>query len=72
MARVIGIASGILSPLSLIIGIFGLVILWVIVTVGLGAGLLTRFGTRPKDVIPGEKPKDIENCTCQPNQPDDK
>lgn len=56
-AQLIGIFGGPLVVLEVIITVLGWVIFGIIVTVGLGAGLLTRFGTRPKDVKIDQKPK---------------
>ncbi|MCJ7508948.1 MAG: polymer-forming cytoskeletal protein [candidate division Zixibacteria bacterium] len=67
-ARLIGIIGGPLVVLACIMAILGWVIFGVIITIGLGAGLLTRFGTRPKDAKPEEKPKETQDNSCsQPN-----
>ncbi|HEX9916196.1 MAG TPA: hypothetical protein VGB16_00530, partial [candidate division Zixibacteria bacterium] len=67
-ARLIGVIGGPLVVLGWIMAILGWVIFGVIITVGLGAGLLTRFGTRPKDAKPEEKPKETQDNSCsQPN-----
>ncbi len=55
LARLIGIAGGILDVFGWIVAILGWVILGVAMTVGLGATLLTLFGTRPKDAKVEEK-----------------
>ena len=57
LAKMVGISVWSLTALSTILTIFGFMVLWLVVTVGLGAGLLTRFGTRPKDVKIDQKPK---------------
>jgi hypothetical protein len=69
-ARLIGIFGGPLVVLEWIMAILGWVIFGVIIAAGLGAGLLTRFGTRPKDAKPEEKPKETQENSC--NQPNSK
>jgi hypothetical protein len=51
-ARVIGMFGGLLSPLAFITALIGWLIAYVVITVGFGAAVLTRLGTRPKDVAP--------------------
>ncbi len=51
-ARVIGMFGGPLSPLAFITALIGWLIAYVVITVGFGAAVLTRLGTRPKDVAP--------------------
>ncbi len=51
-ARVLGIFGGPFSPLALIITLIGWIIGYVVITVGLGASILTRLGTRPRDLTP--------------------
>jgi hypothetical protein len=68
LARLIGIFGGPLYILGWIMVAFGWVIFGLIIAVGLGAGLLTLFGTRPKDIKLAEKTKEAqENSTTQPN-----
>jgi hypothetical protein len=52
VGRMVGIFGGPLSPLALIITLIGWLIAYVVITVGLGASILTRLGTRPKDITP--------------------
>ncbi len=51
LARVLGILGHTLFPISLILTLLGWVIWYVLITVGFGAAILSRLGTRPKDVI---------------------
>ena len=51
-ARAIGIFGNLFSPLTFIITLIGWLIGYVVITVGFGAAVLTRLGTRPKDVAP--------------------
>jgi hypothetical protein len=48
-ARVVGMFGGLFSPLAFITALIGWVIVYVVITVGFGAAVLTRLGTRPKD-----------------------
>jgi uncharacterized membrane protein len=50
LARVVGIFGGLLSPFSWILTFFGWAIWYLVVTVGFGAAILTRLGTRPKEM----------------------
>jgi len=52
VARTIGVFGGIFSPFALIISIIGWIIGYVVITIGFGAAILSRLGTRPKDVSP--------------------
>jgi hypothetical protein len=52
VARVVGLFGGIFFPLTWIIAAIGWLIGYVVITVGFGASILTRLGTRPKDVRP--------------------
>jgi hypothetical protein len=52
VARTIGIFGNVFSPFALIIAIIGWMIGYVVITVGFGAAILTRLGTRPKDLGP--------------------
>ena len=52
LARVLGIFGGPFSPFAWIITFLGWMIGYVVITVGLGAAVLTRLGTRPKDISP--------------------
>jgi hypothetical protein len=52
LARVLGFFGGPFSPLGWIVAFIGWMIGYVVITVGLGASILTRLGTRPKDVSP--------------------
>ena len=56
LARVVGLFGHIFSPLSWILTFIGWMILYVVVTVGFGASILTRLGTRPKEVKLAEVP----------------
>lgn len=56
VARTIGIFGGPFSPLAWIFSVIGWVIAYVVITVGFGAAILTRLGTRPKDVSPAPAP----------------
>jgi hypothetical protein len=50
VARTIGIFGAVFSPFAWIITIIGWMIGYVVITVGFGAAILTRLGTRPKDL----------------------
>jgi hypothetical protein len=50
LARVLGFFGGPFSPLGWIVAFIGWMIGYVVITVGLGASILTRLGTRPKEV----------------------
>jgi hypothetical protein len=50
-ARIVGILGHFLLPISLVFTLLGWAIWYVAVTVGFGAAVLTRLGTRPKDMI---------------------
>ena len=52
LARVMGFFGGPFSPLGWIVALIGWMIGYVVITVGLGASILTRLGTRPKEVSP--------------------
>jgi hypothetical protein len=49
IARLIGILGHPLTPISWILTFFGWAFWYVVITVGFGAAILTRLGTRPKD-----------------------
>ena len=51
-ARVLGIFGGPFSPFAWIITFLGWMIVYVVITVGFGASILTRLGTRPKEMKP--------------------
>jgi hypothetical protein len=51
-ARMIGVFGGVFSPLVWIITVIGWLIGYVVITVGFGAAVMTRLGTRPKDTAP--------------------
>ncbi len=51
-ARTIGIFGNAFSPLTWIIAAIGWLIGYVVITVGFGAAVLTRLGTRPKEAKP--------------------
>ncbi len=51
-ARMLGIFGGPFSPFAWIITFLGWMIVYVVITVGFGAAILTRLGTRPKEVKP--------------------
>ncbi len=50
-ARLVGVLGHSFFPISLILTLFGWAIWYVVITVGFGASILTRLGTRPKDII---------------------
>ncbi len=52
MARVLGVFGGPFSPFAWIVTFLGWVIVYVVITVGFGASILTRLGTRPKEIKP--------------------
>jgi len=52
VARTIGIFGGPFSPFMWIFSIVGWLIAYVVITVGFGAAILSRLGTRPKDTSP--------------------
>jgi hypothetical protein len=52
LARVLGFFGGPFSPLGWIVAFVGWMIGYVVITVGLGASILTRLGTRPKELSP--------------------
>jgi hypothetical protein len=52
LARVMGFFGSPFTPLGWIVAIIGWMIGYVVITVGLGASILTRLGTRPKEVGP--------------------
>jgi hypothetical protein len=56
LARVVGIFGHFIFPLSWILTFIGWVIWYVAITVGFGACILTRLGTRPKEVKLVETP----------------
>jgi len=56
LARVVGILGHFLFPFSWILTFIGWVIWYVAVTVGFGACILTRLGTRPKEFKLAEAP----------------
>lgn len=51
IARMVGFFGCVLSPLTLIITIIGWLIGYVVITVGFGAAVMSRLGTRPKDTV---------------------
>ena len=51
-ARVMRFFGDIFSPLGWILTFFGALIIYVVITVGFGASILTRLGTRPKEMKP--------------------
>lgn len=50
VARTIGVFGDAFSPLTWIIAAIGWLIGYVVITIGFGAAVLTRLGTRPKEV----------------------
>jgi len=52
IARMVGFFGCVLSPLTWIITIIGWLIGYVVITVGFGAAVMSRLGTRPKDTVP--------------------
>lgn len=63
VARVVGILGHLFSPFSWILTFIGWMIWYVAVTVGFGASILTRLGTRPKEVKLAEVPISPSNST---------
>ena len=51
LARVMGILGHSLAPISWILTFFGWAFWYVVITVGFGAAILTRLGTRPKETF---------------------
>ncbi len=51
-SRVIGVFGGVFSPLAFITALIGWLIAYVVITVGFGAAVLTRLGTRPREAKP--------------------
>ncbi len=51
-ARAMRIFGDIFSPLTWILTFLGALIIYVVITVGFGASILTRLGTRPKEMKP--------------------
>lgn len=51
-ARVMRIFGDIFSPFAWILTFLGVLIVYVVITVGFGASILTRLGTRPKEMKP--------------------
>jgi hypothetical protein len=58
VARTIGFFGDVFSPFAWIITIIGWMIGYVVITVGFGAAILTRLGTRPKNLKPVSVPSD--------------
>lgn len=56
LARVVGVFGGFLFGLSWILTFIGWMIWYVAITVGFGASILTRLGTRPKEAKLAETP----------------
>jgi hypothetical protein len=63
VARVVGIFGNFFSPFSWILTLIGWMIWYVAITVGFGASILTRLGTRPKEVKLAEVPIGPSNST---------
>jgi hypothetical protein len=63
LARVVGIFGHFLTPLSWILTFIGWMIWYVVITVGFGASILTRLGTRPKEVKLAEASTHTSNFT---------
>jgi hypothetical protein len=63
LARVVGIFGHFLTPLSWILTFIGWMIWYVVITVGFGASILTRLGTRPKEVKLAEASTSPSNFT---------
>jgi hypothetical protein len=66
-SRVIGMFGGLFSPLAFITALVGWLIVYVVITVGFGAAVMTRLGTRPKDAAPVSVP--AEPGTADSAQP---
>jgi hypothetical protein len=63
LARVVGLFGHLISPLSWILTFIGWTIWYVAITVGFGASILTRLGTRPREVKLAEVPINPSNST---------
>jgi hypothetical protein len=63
LARVVGIFGHFILPFSWILTFIGWVIWYVAVTVGFGACILTRLGTRPKEVKSAQAPTKPSDST---------
>jgi len=58
LSRALGFAPGMLTPVALAGRLLGGLLLWVAWTAGLGAAIMTRFGTRtPGEAIEAKAPK---------------
>jgi hypothetical protein len=64
VARVVGIFGHLFSPFSWILTFIGWMIWYVAITVGFGASILTRLGTRPKEIKLAEVPISPSNSTA--------
>jgi hypothetical protein len=63
VARVVGIFGHFFSPFSWILTFIGWMVWYVAITVGFGASILTRLGTRPKEIKLVEAPISSSNST---------
>jgi len=72
LARIVGILGHPFSPLSWILTFFGWAIWYLVVTVGFGAAILTRLGTRPKEVNLAAVPVNVtkNNVGEKPSTPE--
>jgi len=70
LARVVGIFGHFLFGFSWILTFIGWMIWYVAVTVGFGACILTRLGTRPKEVKLAEAPTKPSDSTKGDNKSD--
>ncbi|MFQ6032671.1 MAG: hypothetical protein ACE5K2_07095 [Candidatus Zixiibacteriota bacterium] len=69
LARFVGLFEHFLFAFSLILTLIGWMIWYVAITVGFGASILTRLGTRPKEVKSVEAPTKPSNSTTGDNKP---
>ena len=68
LARVVGIFGHFIFPFSWILTSIGWMIWYVAVTVGFGASILSRLGTRPKEVKLAEAPTKPSDSTTGDNK----
>jgi hypothetical protein len=72
LARVVGIFGDVFFAFSWILTFIGWIIWYVAITVGFGASILTRLGTRPKEVRATEAPSKPSDSTEGDNKSDQK
>ncbi len=69
LAKVVGIFGNFLFAFSWILTFVGWMIWYVAITVGFGASILTRLGTRPKGAKLAETPTESSDSTAGDNKP---